>query len=141
MGTEENKEIVRSFYEAGNRGDFDACFDLISDDIVWTDIGSTALSGTYRGKADLMENLLGPLFGRLKAGISSSIDLLIGEGDYVVALTTGTAETTDGKPYNNRYCQVIRLDEGKFAEVTEYFDTELTGSIFGSDRQPVDDNP
>ena len=132
MGIAENKEIVQSFYEAGNRGDFDACFELIADDITWTNIGTTALSGTYRGKADLMENLLGPLFGRLDAGISSSIDRLLGEADYVVALTSGTAETTDGQPYNNRYCQVIRIQDGKFVEVTEYFDTELTSSIFGS---------
>jgi len=132
MGVAENKKIVESFYEAGNRGDFDACFDLISDDITWTNIGSTNLSGTYRGKAELMEKLLGPLFGQLKAGISSSIDNLLGEADYVVALTSGTAETLSGRPYNNRYCQIIRIRDGKFVEVTEYFDTELTSSIFGS---------
>lgn len=132
MGVAENKQIVQAFYEAGNRGDFDACFDLISDDITWTNIGSTNLSGTYRGKAELMEKLLGPLFGQLKAGISSSIDNIFGDGDYVIALTSGTAETTDGRPYNNKYCQVIRIRNGKFVKVTEYFDTELTSSIFGS---------
>ena len=132
MGVAENKKIVESFYAAGNRGDFDACFALISDDVTWTNMGSTSLSGTYRGKAELMERLLGPLFGQLKAGISSSIDNLIGEADYVVALTSGTAETTDGRPYNNKYCQIIRIQNGKFIEVTEYFDTELASSIFGS---------
>ena len=137
MGVAENKKLVQSFYEAGNRGDFDACFDLISDDITWTNIGSTSLSGTYRGKEELMEKLLGPLFGQLKAGISSSIDNLLGEADYVVALTSGTAETKDGRPYNNKYCQVIRIRNGKFAEVTEYFDTELTASIFGSTSSTV----
>ena len=132
MGVAENKKIVESLYAAGNRGDFDACFALISDDVTWTNMGSTSLSGTYRGKAELMERLLGPLFGQLKAGISSSIDNLIGEADYVVALTSGTAETTDGRPYNNKYCQIIRIQNGKFIEVTEYFDTELASSIFGS---------
>ena len=131
MGVEENKQIVRSFYEAANRGDFEACFALLSDDIVWTNMGSTRLSGTYRGKAELMEKLLGPLFGQLKAGISSSVEKLFGEADYVIALTSGSAETTDGRPYNNRYCQVIRLRDGKFVEVTEYLDTALAGSIFG----------
>ena len=29
----ENKEIVRAFFEAGNRGDFDTCFAMIADDI------------------------------------------------------------------------------------------------------------
>ena len=132
MEVTENKKIVRSFYEAGNRGDFDACFDLIADDITWTNIGTTRLSGTYRGKEELMEKLLGPLFGKLKAGIFSSIDNLLAEADVVVAQTSGKAETTDGRPYNNKYCQIIRIRDGKFVEVTEYFDTELTSSIFGS---------
>lgn len=131
MSVSENKRVVMAFYEAGNRGDFDACFDLIADDIVWTNIGTTPLSGTYRGKHELMDRLLGPLFGQLKAGISTEIEKLFGEDDYVIALTSGTAETTDGRPYNNRYCQVIRVEDGKFAEVTEYFDTQLVTAVFG----------
>ena len=131
MSAEANKDIVRSFYEAGNRGDFDACFDMVADDVTWTNIGTTALSGTYSGKAELMEKLLGPLFGQLEAGISSTIDALIAEDDWVVALTSGTATTKDGQPYNNSYCQVIRLRDGKFAEVKEYFDTALAASVFG----------
>jgi hypothetical protein len=133
MGTEENKQIIEEFYEAGARGDMDACFALLADDIIWTNIGSTKYSGTYIGKQALVEQLLGPLFGQLKAGISSSIENMIAEGDFVVAQTTGSAETKDGKPYNNSYCQVIRIREGKIAEVKEYFDTELTTSVFGRD--------
>ena len=131
MGVEANKATVRSFYEAGNRGDIEACLALIADDIVWRNIGSTALSGEYRGKAVLMEELLGPLFGQLKAGIRSTVVRLIAEGDFVVAETSGEAETRDGRPYNNTYCQVIRLRDGQFVEVTEYMDTHLTGSVFG----------
>ena len=131
MDTTQNKEIVRSFYEAGNRGDFETCFALVADDITWTNIGTTALSGTYRGKGEVMEKLLGPLFGQLKAGIRSTITGLVAEGDVVVAQTSGEAETKDGRAYNNTYCQVIRLRDGQFVEVTEYFDTHLAGTIFG----------
>jgi ketosteroid isomerase-like protein len=131
MTHEENKHLVQSFYEAGNRGDMDTCFSLISDEIVWTNIGTTAVSGTYRGKAELMEGLLGPLFESLKGGISSTVVKLIAEGDTVVAQTSGEAETKDGVAYNNTYCQVIRIKDGQFAEVTEYFDTHLAGSVFG----------
>ena len=67
---DENKALVASFYEAGNRGDMDRCFALISDDIVWTNIGSTRFSGTFRGKQALMEQLLGPLFGGLDGASS-----------------------------------------------------------------------
>ena len=128
MTAQENKKIVERFFEAGNRGDMQTCFDLIADDIIWTNIGTTAFSGTFRGKEELTGKLLGPLFGQLKSGIHTEIHRLIAEGNHVVAQTSGTAETTDGCSYNNTYCQVIRLRDGKFAEVTEYMDTALVSS-------------
>jgi ketosteroid isomerase-like protein len=132
MGVAENKQLVRSFYEAANRGDMDACFGIIDETVRWTNIGSTRLSGTFNGKPQLMEQLLGPLFENLKSGITSEIVSLVGEDDIVVALTNGTAETIAGEPYNNSYCQVIRIRDGKFVEVTEYCDTQLIASVFGN---------
>ena len=98
---------------------------------MWTNTGTTRFSGRYEGKQALMDELLGPLFGQLKAGIASEIERLTAEGDIVVAQTRGTAETLDGTPYNNRYCQVIELRDGKIAAVTEYFDTALVDAVFG----------
>ena len=131
MEIAQNKQVVLDFYEAGARGDMDACFALLADDIVWTNIGSTKFSGTFNGKQMLLEQLLGPLFGQLKAGIRSEIEQLTAEGDRVVAQTSGIAETVDGKAYNNSYCQVIRIADGKIAEVKEYFDTALVDAVFG----------
>lgn len=131
MSIEDNKALVRRFYDAGNRGDMETCFGLIADDVTWTNIGSTRLSGFYSGKQEVMEKLLGPLFGQLKAGIAMQLEALIAEGEHVVVLAKGTAETHDGRPYNNTYCQVMKIRDGKIAAVKEYFDTALTGSIFG----------
>ena len=131
MQTEENKKVVRQLFEAGNRGDMETCFGLVADDIRWTNMGTTSLSGAYEGKAELMEKLLGPLFGQLKQGIHMEIRQLVAEGDHVVAVTSGTSETLDGRPYNNSYCWVIRIRDGKLVEVTEYSDTELITSVFG----------
>ena len=131
MSTEANKQTVMKFFEAGNRGDMDTCFGLIADDITWTNMGTTSLSGTYAGKAELMEKLLGPLFGQLKQGIHMDVVRMVAEGDHVVAQTEGSAETLDGKSYNNSYCWIIRLRDGQFAELTEFLDTELVTSVFG----------
>ena len=133
MGIAENKQVVLDFYEAGARGDMDACFAPLADDVTWTNIGSTKFSGTYTGKQAIEEDLLGPLFNQLKAGISSQIERLTAEGDIVVAQTSGTAETMDGTPYNNTYCQVIRIRDGQIADVKEYMDTALIDSVFGVD--------
>ena len=132
MGIVENKQVVLDFYEAGARGDMDSCFALLADDITWTNIGNTKFSGTYVGKQAIAEELLGPLFGQLKAGIASQIEQLTAEGDIVVAQTSGTAETIDGTPYNNSYCQVIRIRDGRIAAVKEYMDTALIDSVFGA---------
>ena len=131
MGIAENKQVVLNFFEAGARGDMDACMALVSDEIVWTNIGTTKFSGSYSGKQVLMEQLLGPLFGQLKAGIASEVERLTAEGDIVVVQTAGTAETLDGEPYNNSYCQVMRIEDGKIVEVKEYMDTALVVSVFG----------
>lgn len=131
MGIAENKQVVLDFYAAGARGDMDACLLLLADDIVWTNIGTTRFSGTFSGKQVLVQQLLEPLFSQLKAGITSHIERLIAEGDVVVAQTTGSAETHDGIPYNNAYCQVIRVRDGKIAEVKEYLDTALIDAVFG----------
>jgi ketosteroid isomerase-like protein len=132
MGIAENKQVVRNFYDAAARGDMEACFALLANDVKWTNIGTTKFSGTYTGKQVLLEQLLRPLFGQLKSGISTVVENLIAEADVVVAQTTGSAETHDGVPYNNSYCQVMRIREGKIVEVKEYFDTQLTSSVFGS---------
>ena len=131
MSAVENKRIVTQFFESSNRGDMDASMALIADDIVWNEIGTSVFSGTYHGMEELQEKLLEPLFGQLKQGIRMEIHRLIAEQDHVVALTSGVAETLDGRPYNNTYCWVIKLCDGKFVEVTEYMDTELVTSVFG----------
>ena len=131
MSARENKRTVERFFEASNGGDMDTAMGLIADDIEWTDIGMTALSGTYRGKAELQEKLLGPLFGQLKQGIHMTIHRLVAEDDCVVAQTSGSAETLDGRRYDNTYCWIMRLRDGRIAEVTEYLDTELVTSVFG----------
>ena len=95
MGVAENKQVVLDFYEAGARGDMDACFALLAENVTWTNIGNTKFSGTYIGKQAIAEDLLDPLFSQLKAGISSQIEQLTAEGDIVVAQTLGTAETAD----------------------------------------------
>jgi len=51
--SEYNRRIVEKFYAASNSGDMETCMNLIADDIRWTNIGSTSLSGTFQGKAEL----------------------------------------------------------------------------------------
>jgi uncharacterized protein len=131
MDSIENKRLIESFFEAGNRGDLDRCLELLDERVAWTNIGSTKFSGTFVGKEALVKELLGPVFGKLKAGIRSALQNIVAENDCVVVQSQGHAETLDGRPYNNTYCHVFRVGGGKIFEVTEYMDTELASSVLG----------
>jgi len=132
MSSIENKQLIEAFYAAGNRGDLQSCLVMLADDVVWTNIGTTRYSGKYAGKEALITNLLGPVFSQLKAGMQSTLDNIIAEGDYVVVQSRGSAETTDGRSYHNTYCHVFRIRDGRISEVTEYLDTQLVNDVFGS---------
>jgi len=131
MSIEDNKRIVRSFYEAGNRGDMEGCLDLLDEQVTWTNIGSTEFSGTFSGKQVLVRELLGPVFGRLQAGITATVHRMIAEDDCVAVQLSGQATTKDGQPYNNTYCHVFCIRDGRIHQVTEYFDTALTAAVLG----------
>ena len=131
MGVAENKSLIESFFDAGNRGDLERCLGLIDEHVKWTNIGSTRYSGTFMGRQSLLNDLLGPVFGRLKSGIRSTVENMVAEGDFVVVQSRGHAETVDGKQYNNTYCHVFKITSGRITEVTEYMDTELTSTVLG----------
>lgn len=131
MSTTANKRLIESFYETANRGDIDACLDMLAPEVIWTNTGSTRFSGRYEGKEVVVRELIGPLFGELANGIRSTIDRLIADGDYVVALVQGEARTHDGRPYDNTYCHVFRIVDGRITEVVEYLDSALTNDVLG----------
>jgi ketosteroid isomerase-like protein len=129
MGAAENKEVVRQMREAKG---VDAILATMSDDVRWTLIGTTKFSGTMKGKQEIVEKLFKPIFAQLEIPGSNVIDNIIAEGDYVVVQQHGTGRRTkSGKDYNNTYCIVYKVADGKIKEITEYCDTELVTSAFG----------
>ena len=58
-------------------------------------------------------------------------DNLIADGEFVAMQSRGKSTAKNGKSYNNTYCHVFRINNGKIRELTEYLDTELVTSVFG----------
>ncbi|MGH8224302.1 MAG: nuclear transport factor 2 family protein [Woeseiaceae bacterium] len=132
MAAAENRKLIERFYALSNAGRIEEATELIDADIVWTNIGSTRFSGAFEGKQEVLEKLVGPLFGRLVDGIHCSIRNLIAEGDQVAAQIDGRARTRDGRDYNNSYCNIYRIRDGKIVRIDEYMDTALVDAVFGN---------
>jgi len=54
---------------------------------------------------------------------STNIHFMIAEDDLVVFEFDSEFVTHEGEPYHNHYCMVVRVVEGKIAEVREHSDT------------------
>jgi uncharacterized protein len=126
VSLEANKQVIRDFFAAltsGDRAHFQA---LLDADVAWTIIGSTPLSKTYRGHAGVEPGLLGAVRRQIdtKAGVKLDVIELIAEGDKVVARVQGTVSGKFG-PYNNTYCHVFTVRNGKITNDIEYLDTAL----------------
>ena len=129
MTTAENKEIVRQAFEALAVGDSRPFIDSLADDVRWTITGTTKWSRPYDGKHEVQTKLLEPLGRQFADRYTSRTERLIAEGDYVVVQFRGSVMTTAGLPYNNSYCYVCRLADGKVRELTEYWDTVLAAAV------------
>jgi uncharacterized protein len=129
MGAAENKEVIRQMREAKG---LEPMLATMSDDVRWTIMGTTKYSHTMNGKQEITDKLLRPIFAELESMGSNHVDNVIAEGDYVVVQQHASGrKTKTGNPYNNRYCLVYKVIDGKIKEITEYLDTELVTAAFG----------
>jgi uncharacterized protein len=127
-----SKDLLERVYREVSDGNTQPLLDSLADDITWTIIGTTALSGVYHGKDEVTGELLAGLRARLATPVRFTIDRLIGEGDFVVMQARGHATTVDGLAYDNTYCIIARITAGQIHELTDYIDTELiTKALFG----------
>lgn len=131
MGAAENKQLIQNMFAELSKGNAEAFLGNMADNVRFNLIGTTKYSGTFNGKQELISKLLAPLTAQLEGGITLTPENFIAEGDYVAMQARGKATTKSGKSYNNTYCQVFRIVNGKVQEVTEYLDTELVTSAFG----------
>jgi len=131
MGAAENKKLIQDMFAEISKGNAPAFLNAMADDVHFTIIGTTIVSGTCNGKQELISKVLQPLAAQLEGGLTITPENFIADGDFVAMQARGKSTTKSGKSYNNTYCHVFRIAGGKVQEVTEYLDTELVTSAFG----------
>ena len=128
MTPADNKQLMQQVFAELERGNGRPFVDSFADDVRWTIIGSTTWSRTFTGRQAVLDELLGPLRQRLVDRVKVTAHRFLADDDCVVVEASGRATTKGGKPYNNTYCWIFRLDGGKVREITEYLDTELVAT-------------
>lgn len=131
MSVTENKKLMEEIFAGLEHRNGTLLIDSMSDDFRWTCIGTNKWSGTFDGKEAVLRDLLAPLRAKLMERSRTVAHRFIADGDYVVVEARGDNVTKPGKQYNNEYCFVFRLADGKIREVKEYADTALIDAVLG----------
>jgi uncharacterized protein len=137
MGAGRNKKIIQHIFEAMAQGNSVPLLESLADDFRFVVMGSSKWSRSYDGKATVLAELFAPLRARIEGAITTIPLRLIAEGDTVVVQARGRNTTREGKAYDNCYCNVIRLEDGKLKEWIEYCDTALVDYVLGDPADAV----
>ena len=129
MNAEENRKILEEAIAKWKSGDGMAIFNLLADDVVWTVIGSTAVSGTYRSRQAFIDGAVTAIGSRINGMVAPEIVDILAVGDTIVLRWDGKGRMRDGAPYENRYSWTMRFQGGRVVEGTAYLDTALVDRL------------
>ena len=131
MSAVENKRLMQEIFARVAVGDGSLFVEHLADEVVMRVSGQNSWSRTFTGKQSVLRDLFGVVRERT-TGTSKTIPLrFIAEGDVVVVEGRGEMTSKSGVPYNNEYCLIYRLRDGKIVEITEYNDSALCERVLG----------
>lgn len=123
--SDSNIEATKKGYAAFNNGDLETALSMFSDSVEWTIGGESMISGTYRGK----EELIGLLSKLAEKSTSVQTKRFLADGDVVVVVTEVTAAGE-----TSQEADVYTFSGGKVVKAQSFPDTAMQERIFGSKR-------
>ncbi|UVO27380.1 nuclear transport factor 2 family protein [Bradyrhizobium arachidis] len=136
MSTATNKKLMQDIFAAAANPD-PAARDRalfaasLADDARWVVTGQYSWSRTFAGKESILNDLHGHVRTRLVDRTRTVAHRFIADGDIVVVEAKGDNVTKEGARYDNDYCLVFRIEDGKIKEIREYCDSILTEKALG----------
>lgn len=121
--TETNKQTVLAFIEAMGRGDADAAAPCITEDAYTLAKGFGHFAGVR--ERDTILATIAAFRQLMPGGMDPNIISITAEGDRVAVEFEGNGTLFNGESYNNEYCMVFTLRDGRICQVNEYFCTIL----------------
>jgi ketosteroid isomerase-like protein len=106
-------ELIQKGFEAFAKGDMDTVGALFDDDIRWHSPGTSALSGDYRGKAEVF-GFFAKLQELTEGTFRQEIHAVLADDDHVVVLTEGTQDKP--RPFTGQAVFVWHVRDGKAVE-------------------------
>jgi ketosteroid isomerase-like protein len=129
-GLSEAKQKVLRLLDAMGARDAAAIDGLVNDDVQWWIPQSVENAGAVerpvKGRSEVVRLASGQMFGAFQPNTTTwDVWHMTEEEGRVAILMYRRATGANGKPYNNLYHWLFRLESGRISEVWEVLDTAL----------------
>ena len=128
MSATENKQLLHEIFEQMARGNVAALGEAMAEDFRWVFPGDWSWSGTWEPRQVVVDELLRPLMAQFES-YRSEAELILADGDRVVVQARSRATTKRGDPYDQTYCFIFRVRDGRLTELVEHCDTALVDRV------------
>ena len=106
---------VRDVFKGLENGDGVAFIEYEDNNVDWTVEGTHPLASHYRSKSDFRSHTFDKLDRVLPQGTQLRVEHALVSGDWAVVELHSLATAKNGLKFDNRYCWVCRLADGKIA--------------------------
>ena len=131
MSAEANKKLVQQVYTDSANRSGTTFADNLADGASWIVTGQYSWSHEFKGKDAILNGLMGHFRSHFALRPRTVAFNFIAEGDMVVVEARGDNVTKAGLRYDNQYCMVWRIDNGKIRMIKEYCDSALVERVLG----------
>lgn len=132
-----NRDIILNFYKSLENSDFETLNQLWHDDVTLSLIGTTPVSGDFRGKETAINLIENGVLAKLKfdtVSFANKWDIVAVDDNIVVGTMTLKGQSIYNKDYNQIYCQIFTIKDYKIYRLHEFFDTALVeSSLYNKD--------
>jgi uncharacterized protein len=130
MSAADNKKLMETIFAGAAVGDRALYVDSLADDVTMTVTGQYSWSQTFHGKESVLRDLYGYVASLLKQRRTVPVRF-IADDEWVAVEARGDMVTYAGERYDNHYCLIYRIENGKIHEIREYQDSTLCERVLG----------
>ncbi len=129
-----DEQLVLDFFVVLSSGDLEKLRGFYHGTSVWEPkVKDIAGSGKHVGM-DIIDKFLAPVRGMFEPGDPKiHVGNMFSRDGRVCVESNSTGTTMDGKIYDNDYCWVFEISNGKIDAMREYMDSHYTAKLFGMD--------
>jgi ketosteroid isomerase-like protein len=132
------RQVLRRYLDALVAGDLETIRDSFAADATWTIKADLPVAGPWHGRDQIVDTFLATVMSeRFEAGSHAfEFPTMVADGDTIALEWHVSARNAAGDPYENDYCGIFVIRDGRIATVREYLDSGYAARVLFAEQVP-----